>query len=192
MYPSIVAGLVLLVAVSAAAQDRKLPLIEVDGLAGYTAVKVENWAQVTPVEKVSRLAAGIVVRGFLTYIGSTQVGLEVGTQRLFSYASRRALPGQIITEEATVAGFHVLAVGRFVELARFSWDLGAGWFALGDVTVPGLMTNFNYALLRSPRFSVPIGARVNLLLNDPMAATVSAKIGIAIPLTRETNESTSR
>lgn len=175
---------------SAAAQDHQPHRIEIDGIVGYTAVNVEKWAEFPRINELSHLAGGVVLRGLLTYLGPTHVGLEVGTQRLFAYKHEQELPGQTTTTEATVAGFHILIVGRFVEFERYSWDLGFGWYALGGETVPGLMTNLNYAVLRRPRFSIPVGARLNIVLNEPaIAATVMAKIGISIPLSQESDAS---
>lgn len=181
-------ALALSAATAAAAQDRKPHRIEVDGIVGYTAVNVEEWAEFSRIDEMSHMAGGVVLRGLLTYLGTTHVGLEIGTQQLFTYKHQQELPGQTTTTEATVAGFHILIVGRFVEFERYSWDLGFGWYALGDAAVPGLMTNLNYAVLRRPRFSIPVGARVNLVFNEPsIAATVMAKVGISIPLSRESS-----
>lgn len=193
MRPSSVAGLALLVAASVSAQERKPHSVEVDGLVGYTAVNADKWAQLGRTDELSHLAGGVVVRGLLFHLGPTHVGLEIGTQRFFSYTARRETPTEIIIEEATVAGFHVLVVGRFVELDRYSWDAGFGWYALGDATVPGLMTNFNYAVLRNSRFSIPVGARLNVVFNEPaIAASVIGKVGISIPLSRDADAPTSR
>ena len=186
MRPLYALALALGAATTAVAQDRKPHRIEIDGIVGYTAVNVERWAEFPRIDEMSHLAGGVVLRGLLAYLGPTHVGLEIGTQQLFSYNYQQETPGQTTTTEATVAGFHILVVGRFVELERYSWDLGFGWYALGDATVPGLMTNLNYAIVRRPRFSIPVGARLNVVLNEPsIAASVMAKIGISIPLTRE-------
>lgn len=188
MRPLLALALTLGAANIAAAQDRKPHRIEVDGIVGYTAVNVEEWAEFPRIDELSHMAGGVVLRGLLTYLGPTHVGLEIGTQQLFTYKHQQDLPGQTTTTEATVAGFHVLIVARFVELDRYSWDAGFGWYALGDATVPGLMTNFNYAVLRRLRFSIPIGARLNIVFNEPsIAATVMAKIGISIPLSQESS-----
>lgn len=181
-------ALAVIAASSAAAQNQKPHRIEMDGLLGYTAVNVEQWAEFPRIDELSHLAGGVVVRGLLTYISTTHVGIEIGTQQLFTYKHQQDVPGQITTTEATVAGYHVLLVARFMELDRYSWDVGFGWYALGDAAVPGLMTNFNYDLLRRSRFSMPVGARLNIVLNEPaIAATVMGKIGIAFPLSRASN-----
>lgn len=183
----------VLLAVPAAAQDRQPHRVEIDGLVGYTAVNADKWARLGQPDELSRLAGGVVARALLFHISTTHVGFEIGTERLFSYEARRDIPGQIITEKATVAGFHVLAVARFVEMLRYSWDVGFGWYALGDETVPGLMTNLNYVLLSNSRFSVPVGARFNVVLNEPaIAATAMAKIGVSIPLSRPVHAPTAR
>lgn len=180
-----IASIALLFAAAASAQDRKPNRVEVDGLVGYTAVNADQWAQLGRPEEMSHRAGGVVVRGLLVEVGTTHVGLEIGTQRLFSYTARRDTPAQIITETATVAGFHVLAVARFVDMERYSWDGGFGWYSLGDVTVPGLMTSLNYVILRNARFAIPIGARLNIVFNEPaIAATAMAKIGVSVPLSR--------
>ena len=187
MRPLYALALALGAATTAVAQDRKPHRIEIDGIVGYTAVNVEQWAEFPRIDEMSHIAGGVALRGLLTYLGSTHVGLEVGTEQLFTYRHQQELPGQpLTTTEATIAGFHILVVGRFVELERYSWDLGFGWYALGDAALPGLMTNLNYAILRRARFSIPVGARLNVILNEPaIAATVMAKIGISIPLSRE-------
>lgn len=193
MRPSVVACFALLAAAQASAQDRKPHRLEVDALIGYTAVNADKWAQLGRPDEMSRLAGGVVVRGLILHMGTTHVGIEIGTQRLFSYTARRDTPTQIVTETATVAGFHFLAVARFVERERYSWDAGFGWYSLGDVTVPGLMTNLNYVILRNARFNIPIGARLNIVLNEPaIAATAIAKIGVSIPLSRSTHDPRSR
>ncbi|MGH7638097.1 MAG: hypothetical protein ACREOK_10645 [Gemmatimonadaceae bacterium] len=186
MRPLYALALALGAATSAAAQDHKPHRIEIDGIVGYTAVNVEEWAQFPRIDELSHMAGGAVLRGLLVYLGPTHVGLEIGTQQLFSYKYQQDTQGQLTTTEATIAGFHILIVGRFVELPRYSWDLGFGWYGLGDATVPGLMTNLNYAVMRRPRFSIPVGARLNVVFNEPaIAATMMAKIGISIPLSRE-------
>ena len=191
--PASVACVALLVAASASAQEQKPHRLEGDGLIGYTAVNADKWAQLGRPEELSHLAGGVVVRGLLFHIGAAHVGLELGTQRLFSYVVRRDTPAQIITETATVAGFHILAVARFVQMERYSWDAGFGWYSLGSVTVPGLMTSFNYVILRNARFAIPVGARFNVVFNEPaIAATGSATLGISIPLSRDTDASASR
>lgn len=188
-----VATLAVLISASASAQDRKPHVVEVDGLFGYTAVDVAKWAQLSRVEESSHFAGGIVVRGLLAHLGTTHVGLELGTGRVFSYTARQETPTQIITEKATVAGFHVLVVGRFLELDRYSWDAGVGWFGLGDASVLGLMTSFNYVLLRTSRFHIPVGARLHVLFNEPaVAATAMARLGISIPLSRTDDASAPR
>ena len=181
-----IAVLAILVASIGAAQERHPHRVEIDGLFGYTVVDIEQWAEFPQIDEMSPVAGGVVVRGLLVYLSTMHVGIEVGTQRLFTYRFHQETPTQITTHEATVAGYHVLLVGRVVERERHSWDLGFGWYALGDAAVPGLMTSFRYAVLRRPRFSIPVGARLNIVLNEPaVAATMMGSVGISIPLRRE-------
>jgi hypothetical protein len=177
-------GGVLCCASTALAQDPASRRLEFDGWVGHTVVDVETWGEVPMVSRKHQRGTGVLARLLLTRFGHIPVGIEVGSQRFFWYEIELRQP-VIATQTNVIAGTQVMVFGRFLDTARFFLDAGAGFQGTGEETIVGLMTSANMRLIRRPRFSIPVGARLNLLLNEPAFATaLSAKVGISIPLER--------
>lgn len=177
--------LLLVIPALARAQDpdRKPTTIEVDGMLGYTAVQVDKWANRTAIADQDQASMGAALRFMFVWFGRTQVGVELATQQLFTYSLQGGTPGTIVTQETTVAGLQFLVIARPVNERRYQVDFGAGFHVFEDVTSPALLTALHYVVLERPRYSVPMGARVNITLNEAAAAlTAMLTAGIAIPL----------
>ena len=164
-------------------QQYRPPSLEVDGFVGYTAVDADEWAGLPQVSSANHIGFGALLRYMFLNISGARLGIEVGTQQLFSWELESTVGTTVVRRKSTVAGFHFAPMVRVAEGNRGSVDVGFGFHFLGDDGVPGLIVNTNYTILRRQRFTVPIGARVNLVLNDPVSAmNVSFKAGLAMPI----------
>jgi hypothetical protein len=167
----------------AAAPESRTRQLEIDLLAGYTAVQVDKWSGFTTVAGQSHGAMGVVARMMLVHFGNVPVGLELGTMQLFTYEIEGQSGAQLFRQRSTVAGIHVFALARAIERPRVVLDVGGGWHVLGDVAAPGLVGSLSYVAYRGRRFNVPVGARLNVVLSETASAAVLlAKAGVAIPI----------
>jgi hypothetical protein len=159
------------------------PRIEVDVIGGYTFVNAESWSGFTSINSSNHVSFGALARVLFVNFSGARLGVEVGSQQFFSYDVQGASGSQILTRTFNVDGFHFAPMIRLAEGARSSLDVGVGFHFLGDETVPGIIINSNHMLFRGRKFSIPIGGRVNFVLNDPAsAANFALKAGLSLPL----------
>jgi len=159
------------------------PRIEVDVVGGYTFVNAESWSGFTSIHSSNQVSYGALARFLFVNFSDARLGVEVGMQQFFSYEVQASGGSQTLTRTFNVNGFHFAPMIRLAEGARSSLDIGVGFHFLGDETVPGIIINSNHALFRGRKFSIPLGARVNFVLNDPAsAANLALKAGVSMPL----------
>ena len=164
-------------------QQYRPPSFEVDAFVGYTAVDADEWSGFTEISSANHLGYGVTARYVFLNISGARLGMEIGTQQLFTWEIESTVGTSVVRRKSTVAGFHVMPIVRVAEGNRGSVDVGFGFHFLGGDGVPGLLVNTNYTVLRRKKFTVPVGARVNFVLNDPVSAmNVSFKAGVAVPL----------
>ena len=177
------AALVLAAGTAAAQPIHRPPTLEVEGFTGYTLVDADKWGGFTELSGANHVGFGAAVRYIFINFTDARLGMEIGTQQLFTYEVEGNSGAQIVTRKTTVAAYHVIPVVRIAEGNRSSVDVGFGFHFLGDGAAPGLLVGTNHVILRRKRFTVPIGARVNVVLNDPVSAmSIAIKAGVAIPM----------
>lgn len=176
-------ALALPCALSAQDNTYRPPSLEVDGFVGYTLVDADRWSGFSEISSASHVGFGAAARYMFIRFSGARLGMEVGTQQLFTYTIEGNTGSQIVRRTSTVAGFHVIPVLRMAEGNRSSVDVGFGFHFLGNGAVPGLLVSTNHVILRRARFTIPIGARVNVVLNDPVSAmSLAFKAGVAVPM----------
>jgi len=154
-------------AVARAQTERR---IEVEGVFGLTAVDVNTWAMSQGITYFDWQAYGVNVRGLLASIGRTRVGVEVGTHRLFRYETFSQIGFQQTYTMVTEASQHVSA---FMRLETKQWaaiDAGFGFHYLKKATLPGFFLSGDLRLLSYGRMTLPIGARIDLIVDQNAAA----------------------
>ena len=151
------------------AEGERTVLIEAELLGGYTPVGLEKWTGTFATASDFR-SFGAIVRIYPILIGSTRVGLEVGSQHFFTWKERFSSGATIVTTTHHVGGLHLALVARACERPRFDCDAGYGLHFLGESALPGVHFGMNYIVIRSKRFRVPVGARVALILSDQSTA----------------------
>jgi hypothetical protein len=170
--------LVSLAGARARAQDSSTKLVEVEGHFGYTAVELEKWANRTNINYRDPRALGINARWFITRLGRarTRVGLEVASRRLFRYE----ITGPFVREKYVVASQHIGVVLRLRESPKINWDGGMGFDFFGGYSLPSFHTQGTYVLFDRGKFRVPLGGRMDAILNEQsMALSMSIVSGAA-------------
>lgn len=154
------------------AQDTSAKLVEVEGHVGYTGVELEKWANLATVDSHDPRAFGINARFFMLRLGRarTRVGVELGTRRLFKYELFFQGPGTTTREKHVVASQHLGVVVRIRESPRINWDAGIGLDFFAKYSLPGLHTQGTYVLIDRGRFRVPLGGRIDVVLNENSTA----------------------
>jgi hypothetical protein len=145
-------------------------MIESELVGGYTAVGLAGWTGTNPTSS-DQLLYGVNVRAYLIFINNTRVGLEVGNRHFFTWRQRIEFGSTAITNTTRVAGFHFGLVVRACDRPRFDCDVGYGFHILGeDDVLPGAHLGMNYLLVKKERFTIPVGARADLLFGDQSVA----------------------
>lgn len=181
-----VAGALLLTAGGAgsAAAQLQLPMrraIEVDLHGGYTAVQIEKWSNVPRADESDRGGRGLTARLMLWPMRTGQVGVEIGNERLFGYELHSQGGATIVRSIHTVNAPHVALLARLAGRGWLTFDFGGGLFFFDAYTLPSGFFGMNYPLLRTARFSMPVGFRLTPIIHErTIAMTLALRTGISL------------
>jgi hypothetical protein len=159
---------------------RNALVIEAELVGGYTPVELEKWARAR-VTTSDHTSYGVNLRAFLFFIGDTRVGVEVGNQHFFRWESHNQFGSTVIKDVNDVAGYRFGIVVQVCDEIRYDCDMGYSFHFIGRDVLPGGHLGVNYLLLNRRRVSLPVGARLDVILGDQATALpVAFKTGITI------------
>jgi hypothetical protein len=158
--------------------------LEVEGLFGYTGVDIEKWARVRRVHARDQESYGANLRLFVVHLGSVYTGFEVGSQRMLQYTLLTRTSDFTSTRLIhTVVSQHVGVVARFQPRPRISVDAGGGFRFLDETSLPATHLAVRYRLFGRRGWSVPLGVRLDMILDDyTTAVPMSFATGFFIKL----------
>lgn len=164
-------------------EDHRGPLLEVEGMAGYTAVDMAAWAGTPNVSNPQQTAYGVNARLLLLRIGTAHAGFELGAAQVLSYEQVTQVGSIITREKHSVSASHLGMVLRFRGAAGLSYDFGFAFHYLSRSTLPGVHGAVTYHLMDEGRVSIPIGARVGMIFDEnAVAMPMTFTTGIALKL----------
>jgi hypothetical protein len=173
---AMVLGVVLLAAVSAApAAAQRAVELHVGG--GYTVVDVQRASgQSDEVEEEDQGMFQVFGRFFFMPVGRAMLGAEAGYRYLYYYEVPYPPFDYLSRDVATthVAGLLRLPLARWLAV-----EGGAGLFFSEDGTSLGVFGAAGFDLPLAQRLSLPIRARIDLLMEDPVVIPFGATIGAA-------------
>jgi hypothetical protein len=155
-------------------------LIEAEGHLGYSAVDVERWARSKPYDWTQATSGGSL-RLLIPASRRAYVGIEYGSHYLFWYEKELSYGGY---SEYDVESQHVNAIVRLAASPNLDIDIGTGLHFIDDFTDVGLHIGANYRLFDRPRFSIPLGIRIDPVLDsDAAIVPMLATLGVSLKLT---------
>ena len=177
MRSSSVAALVLSLAVSPLAAQTGM-LLEVTGHAGYTAVDVKKWAGPN-VNDWTQFASGGSATLFFKGAPTVKLGVEVGYRYFMWYEYPSGIGPSMYQYD--VAATHYGLVARFSLVPGVSFDAGLGGYAFDGGTDVGGHAAISKSFFSGPKFSIPIGLRVDYVADkDAPLTDIGANAGLAI------------
>jgi len=178
------ASLALTVAVGAVNAQAPKKLLEVTGLVGYTAGDVDKWSGSTKVNDWDQMAWGVSARLFFKKTSVATLGVEYGYQHQMWYELRIPyLTSSFLYPDYTVAAHHINLILRSTLSPKLFLDLGAGMHFFDGFVDPGLVLGLTGLLHDGPKYSFPIGIRIDPILDsDAMLTPITANLGLGIKL----------
>lgn len=172
-----VLGVVLFAAASAApAAAQRAVELHVGG--GYTVVDVEKASgQSGEVRAEEQAMYQIFGRFLFMPVGRAMLGVEAGYRYLYYYEVPSPPFGYVPRD---VAPTHVAGLLKLPLAGGLAAEGGAGLFFYEEGTSLGIFGAAGFDLPLTPQMSVPIRARIDLLMEDPVTIPVGATIGAAL------------
>jgi hypothetical protein len=157
-----------------AATNRRELVFEVSGGVGFTSLDVEKWGGSGTTNEEQMLSA-FDARVLFLNAGGFQLGLEGGYRYFFYYE----VPFGTNTLYRDVAATRFGAVARRPLSTYVSLDFGAAAYMFEDFTDMGASAALVFRFPITPRVSIPLHLRTDLVFDEQMIIGSAATLGLS-------------